>query len=428
MSQPLFLTNAIILDPKTKYRELGNMLIENGKIIDFGPNIQNALNAEEIDCKGKYLIPGLVDIQVHFRDPGVTQKEDLITGSKSAVAGGITSVVCQPNTNPVIDNDLVIDYINLKAKSQAKCNIFFYGAVTKGMLGQDIAEIGMMKEKGAVGFTDDGLPVANSYLMRRAFEYAKTYDTVIAQHAEDLGLTNGGSINDGEISQQLGLAGISNSSESAMVARDIEILRETDSRYHVLHVSTKESMALIIRAKQEGLNISCEVSPHHISLTDAAILEHGADAKMNPPLRSNEDREFLIQALKDGYVDAIATDHAPHEASSKKLPVDKAPFGIVGLETMLPVSMELVHQEGMDLLDVLALLTYKPSEVLKLNKGVIAKGADADLALIDFDHEWIIDREKFSSKSNNTPFHGRKVKGKNFMTIMNGKVVFEDGE
>jgi len=424
MSHSLFLTNATILDPKTKYQELGNMLIEGGKITDFGPDVKNRSGVKEVDCLGKYLIPGLIDIQVHFRDPGVTQKEDLITGSNSAVAGGITSVVCQPNTNPVIDNDLVIDYINLKARDHAKCNIFFYGAVTKGMKGEELAEIGMMKEKGAVGFTDDGLPVANSYLMKRAFEYAKTYDTVIAQHAEDLGLTNGGSINDGAVSQELGLAGISNSSESAMVAKDIEILRETGSRYHVLHVSTKESMALIIRAKADGLNITCEVSPHHMALTDEAILEHGANAKMNPPLRTKEDCAFLIQAIKDGHVDAIATDHAPHEYESKQLPIDKAPFGIVGLETFLPVSLELVYKHGMELADVLALLTYKASDVLKLNKGVIAKGADADLALIDIDHEWVIDREEFRSKSKNTPFHGRKVRGKNLMTIMNGRVVF----
>ena len=348
----------------------------------------------------------------------------MITGSASAAAGGVTSVVCQPNTSPVIDNEVTIDYINMKAEKYAKCNIYIYAAISKNMEGKELTELGLLKNKGVVGFTDDGLPVSDSYLMQRAFEYAKTYDTVIVQHAEDLALTNNGSINEGEVSQKLGIAGIPNSSESAMVARDIEILRQTDSRYHVLHVSTKESMELIINAKKEGLNITCEVSPHHFSLTDEAILKHHANAKMNPPLRSKNDRDFLVEAIKNGYVDAIATDHAPHDAKSKALPVEKAPFGIVGLETLLPVSLELYYKHKMDLMDVLALLTYKPSEVLRLNKGEIKKGADADLALIDIDHEWEIDKNKFSSKSNNTPFHGRGVKGKNLMTILNGEVVF----
>jgi dihydroorotase len=426
MSGNLYLKNALIIDPKTKYKNQGNLLIESGKILDFGAEVTNIKNYQEIDCNGKALIPGLVDIQVHFRDPGVTHKEDIVTGSTSAAAGGVTSVVCQPNTNPVIDNDLVIDYINLKAEAEAKCNIYFYGAVTVGMKGEELANMGLMKDKGAVGFTDDGLPVANSYLMRRAFEYAKTYNTTIAQHAEDLSLTNGGAMNEGEVSQSLGIPGICNSSESAVVARDIEILRETGSKYHVLHVSTKESMELIIRAKQDGLNITCEVSPHHFSLTDEAIIEHAANAKMNPPLRSKQDRDFLIQAIKDGHVDAIATDHAPHEASSKALPVEKAPFGIVGLETMLPVSLELAYQHNIALMEVLALLTYKASDVLGLNKGVIAKGADADLALVDLDYEWVIDKDKFHSKSNNTPFHGRKVKGKNLMTVLAGRVVYNE--
>ncbi|MBL6784987.1 MAG: dihydroorotase [Rickettsiales bacterium] len=428
MTGNLFLKNALITDPKTQYSKLGNMLIVDGKIIDFGPDISNSDKITEINCDGKLLIPGIVDIQVHFRDPGVTHKEDIVTGSASAAAGGVTSVVCQPNTNPVIDNDLVIDYINLKAKAEAKCNIFFYGAVTIGMKGEELANMGLMKEKGAVGFTDDGLPVANSYLLRRAFEYAKTYNTTIAQHAEDLSLTNGGAINEGEVSQQLGIAGICNASESAIVARDIEILRETGSKYHVLHVSTKESMELIIKAKKDGLNITCEVSPHHFSLTDAAVIDHAANAKMNPPLRSEEDRDFLIQAIKDGYVDAIATDHAPHEASSKELPIEQAPFGIVGLETMLPLSLELVNKHGMDLNHVLGLITFQASEILGLDKGVIAKGADADLALIDLEHKWVIDKNNFHSKSNNTPFHGREVKGKNILTILAGNIVFDESE
>jgi dihydroorotase len=422
------LINARILDPKSKYDKKGELVIEDGKIKEFGTGLQKKYaNHEIIDCKGNLVCPGIIDMQVHFRDPGQAQKEDIITGSKSAVSGGITSVVCQPNTKPVLDSQTMIDYLAFKAEKYALCNVYTYAAITKNMEGNELTDFGSLSQnETVVGFTDDGLPVMNAYIMRRSLEYAKTFNTIVAQHAEDLNISNKGCMNEGKVSQKLGVRGIANASESVIVARDIDLVRLTGGAYHVLHVSTKEALDHIRIAKKEKLPVTCEVSPHHFSLTDEAILTQGTNAKMNPPLRSEADRKALIQGLKDGVIDAIATDHAPHEKASKDKPLESSTFGIIGLETMLPLSLELYHDKTLSLIDLMKRLTSAPAEILKLNKGQIKKGAAADLCVIDLEKKWEFKKSDIHSKSHNTPFLGRKFKGRNMMTFVAGDLVYED--
>lgn len=417
--------NALIIDPDSKYQENGDLLTIGNKIADFGKKI-DVSDAEIIDCKGFILCPGLIDIQVHFRDPGQTHKEDLISGSKSAVAGGITTVVCQPNTSPNIDNIDTLKYIENKAKEEAYCNILAYACITEKMQGQKLTNFKELKEAGAVGFTDDGLPVMNAHLMRRAFEEAKDLNMVVAQHAEDLNLTNKGCINEGEISKKLNVGGIPNISESVIVERDIAILEKTGGRYHLLHVSTKESLLAIKRAKDKGLNVTVEACPHHFILSDEQVLKSGTNAKMNPPLRSNDDKESIIEALKNGLIDAITTDHAPHDLESKNKDLQNAPFGIVGVETMLPLSLKLYHDGLISLVDLLAKMTCNPAKIINFDGGVIKKGARADLTLIDPNIKWVINPEKFYSKSKNSPFANFEVKGKAIRTIVAGRSVYID--
>lgn len=361
---------------------------------------------------------------MHFRDPGQSHKEDLTTGSKSAVAGGITTVVCQPNTAPTLDSVLTFDYLRLKSREVAYCNVKAYGCITKGMKGEELADMHSLKEAGAVGFTDDGLPVMNANVMRRAFEYSKSLNVVIAQHAEDLNLTNKGCINEGKVSLELGVRGIPNISESVIVERDLAILESTGGRYHLLHVSTREALDAIKRAKEKGLAATVEVSPHHFTLTDAQVLKSGTNAKMNPPLRSEADRQALIEGLRSGLIDAIATDHAPHDLTSKEKTLEEASFGIVGVETMLPLSLALYHDKVLSLKDLLAKMTCNAAKIINFDGGVIKKGARADLVLIDLDTEWTIDSQKFHSKSKNSPFDGFKVKGRALKTIVAGKAVY----
>jgi len=416
--------NARIIDPQSGYDKLGELLTIGNKITDFGEKIL-ASDAEIIDCQGFVLAPGLIDIQVHFREPGQTHKEDLSSGSKSAIAGGITAVVCQPNTSPTIDSVETLEYVKARALETAHCNILAYACITKNMKGEELTDMPSLKKAGAVGFTDDGLPVMNANLMRRAFENSRELGVVIAQHAEDLNLTNKGCINEGVVSKQLGVRGIPNISESVIVERDIAILEATGGKYHLLHVSTKEALETIKRAKDKGLNATVEVCPHHFLLTDQQVLKSGTNAKMNPPLRSESDRQALIDGLKSGLIDAISTDHAPHDPASKEKSLQDATFGIVGVETMLPLSLRLYHQGVLSLKDLLAKMTCNAAKIINFDGGVIKKGARADLTLIDLNSEWEIDSQKFYSKSKNSPFDGFKVKGRAVRTIVAGKTVYE---
>jgi len=420
----LLYKNARIIDPESGYDKLGELLTIGDKIAEFGEKI-SVEGAEIVDCNGHVLAPGLIDIQVHFRDPGQTHKEDMTSGSKSAVAGGITTVVCQPNTAPTLDSTLTFEYLRLKAREAAHCNIRAYGCITKGMKGEELADMNALKNAGAVGFTDDGLPVMNANVMRRAFEYSKNLDVVIAQHAEDLNLTNKGCINEGEVSLQLGVRGIPNISESVIVERDLAILEAIGGRYHLLHVSTKEALDAMRRAKAKGLPATVEVCPHHFLLNDTQVLKSGTNAKMNPPLRSESDRLALIEGLRDGTIDAISTDHAPHDIASKEKPLEEATFGIVGVETMLPLSLTLYHDKILSLKDLLAKMTCNAAKIINFEGGVIKKGARADLVLIDLNAEWEIQSKNFFSKSKNSPFEGFKVKGRAIRTVVGGKAVYE---
>ena len=433
ISRKIALINARVFCAKNHLDFRGALLIEGDKIADFGENLFADGVPETIDkvidCEGHLLTPGLIDLQVHFREPGFENKETIETGSRSAAKGGITTAVLMPNTNPVIDNAVVVDSINKRASEKSYINIRMYGAITKDLRGELLSEMGLMKEAGNIcGFTDDGLPVMGSLMMRNALEYASGLDLLIAQHAEDIILSNKGCINEGEVSERLGVRGIPNVSESVIVARDIELLRLVKNvHYHVLHVSTKEAVELIRNAKKQGLNITAEAAPHHFTLTDEAVLEHNTFAKMNPPLRSKEDRQAVIEALQDGTIDAIATDHAPHDIESKRKPLAEASFGIVGVETLLPLSLELYHKGHLTLSDVIAKLTYRPAEIIKeKDRGNICKNAQADLTLINLEKEWQIKADEFESLSKNTPFNGRNVKGKAIVTIVNGNIVFSE--
>jgi dihydroorotase len=423
--------NARLFDPESKLDKKGALLTEGDKIADFGPKLfSNGVpeGIEVVDCKGHLLTPGLIDLQVHFREPGQEHKETIHTGSKSASAGGITTVVCQPNTKPVLDEVPLIEFIKNRARETSYVNIRVYAAISRGMKGDMLSEMGLLKETGVVvGFTDDGLPVMNSLLMRRAMEYASMLDMPIAQHAEDLNLSNGGCINEGKVSTLLGVTGIPNASEAVCVERDLLLLELTGGHYHVLHISTRQAVDAVRRAKKRGLNVTAEAAPHHFMLTDEAVLDYKTFAKMNPPLRSEQDRRAVVEGLKDGTIDAIATDHAPHDQESKRVPLASAAFGIVGVETMLPLSFELVHKKHLSLRDMLAKMTYKAADIIREPAGRLKKGLRADLTLIDLDCKWTIEPEQFASKSKNSPFKDFKTKGRAVRTVVRGQTVYTLG-
>ena len=422
--------NARVVDPESRTDYPGYVITSGKKIADFGqgqiPDYLRTKASEVIDCGGHIIMPGIVDIHVHLREPGGEHKETIDTGSRSAAAGGITTVVCQPNTAPRIENILVAKYLKMRSIESSCVNIEFYGAITRS--DGTLCDMASLKDAGALGFTDDGLPVMNALSMKRAFEYTKELGVLVAQHAEDCNLSNGGCINDGMVSRELGLRGIPDISESIMVSRDIQLLREVPgAHYHVLHISTKKALDAVRHAKEDGLNVTCEVAPHHFVLNETAVLEHGSMAKMNPPLRTEEDRISMIDGIKDGVIDCIATDHAPHDFQDKTQPIDCCSFGIVGLETLLPLTLELYHNGGMNLLDVLSKLTNRPADIIKVPRGRISRGSVADLVIFDLNYQWKIDTARFSSKSQNSPFHGRLVRGKVLRTVVAGKTVYNSG-
>ena len=426
--QKVAYVNARLFDPESGLDAKGALLTTGDTIADFGPALFGDKVPEGIkviDCKGALLTPGLLDIQVHFREPGQEYKETIETGSKSAAAGGVTTVACMPNTKPVVDDIAVVAYIHRRARETGYVNVRTYASISKGMKGETLTEMGLLKEAGVVGFTDDGLPVMNALLMRRALTYARELGVPVAQHAEDLNLSSHGCMNEGAVSARLGLPGIPNASEAVIVERDIILAELTGGQYHVLHISTAEAVDAVRRAKKKGLRVTAEAAPHHFCLTDEAVEEYRTFSKMNPPLRAEKDRIAIIEGLKDGTIDAIATDHAPHDEESKRVPMTHAAFGIVGLETMLPLSLSLYHKKIMPLRDVIAAMTYKPADIIHVNAGRMKKNAPADLSLIDLDCEWQLDPETFVSKSQNSPFDNWKTKGRAIRTVVGGETVYE---
>ena len=419
--------NARLLDPASGLDSPGALFADGKRIADLGPRLFAdgvPEGIETVDCGGHCLAPGLVDMHVHLREPGHEQKETIASGSQSAAAGGVTSMACMPNTEPVIDDIALVEYIQRRARETSLVKVYAFGAITRGLEGKQITEMGLLAGAGAVGFSDDGLPVVDSLVMRRALSYASTFGLLVSQHAEDLSLSGCGCMAEGDVATRLGLPGIPDASEEVIVARDIRLVELTGGRYHVAHISTKGAIDAVRRAKARGLPVSCEAAPHHFTLNETAVGDYRTFAKMAPPLRGEENRLAVIEGLHDGTVDAIATDHAPHDQESKRVPFAHAANGVVGLETLLPLSLELHHRDRLSLLDLLRLVTVAPADLLGLPQGRLAAGAPADLLLFDPGREWTVETAKFRSKSKNSPFDGREVKGRALRTVVDGRPVF----
>jgi dihydroorotase len=415
-----------VLDPAHGVDGNLDLLIEDGKVARIGKDLQ-APGAETIDAAGKVVTPGLVDIHVHLRDPGYEYKEDIVSGTRAAVAGGFTSVACMPNTNPVNDNKSVTLYIRRKAVEEGYANVFPVGSVTKGLKGESLSEMGDLKEAGCVALSDDGRPVTSGELMRRAMEYAHPFGLSIISHAEDLSLVGEGVMNDGFVATELGLKGIPWVAEDAAVARDVMLAEYTGARLHVAHVSTRGAVEIIRAARKRGVRVTCEATPHHFTLTEDAVRGYDTNAKMNPPLRSAEDVAAVRAGLADGTIDAIATDHAPHHFDEKNVEFNIALNGIVGLETALPLTLRLVKDGLLSLTEAVSRLTAGPAMALGIPRGTLETGAPADVTIIDPELKWTVEAGKLLSKSKNTPFDGWKMKGAATHTIVGGKVVWKRG-
>jgi dihydroorotase len=423
----LLIKNGIIVEPSKNLQQQLDILIENGKIIRIAKKIELKEKIETIDAKNYIVSPGLIDIHTHLREPGNEDEETIATGTKAAAAGGFTTIFCMPNTNPPIDNQATVELVMLKAKNEGLINVLPVGCITKQRKGEELTEIGELKNAGVVAISDDGSSVKNSKIMRRALEYAKMFDLVIISHCEDTDLSKDGVVNEGKVSTLLGLRGIPKEAEEIMVIRDIILASLTQSKLHITHVSTKGSIDFIRQAKKSGIKITCDVTPHHFVLTEDKLLEYPYDTnlKMNPPLRTQEDLNAIIEAIKDDVIDCIASDHAPHTIEEKNKEFDLAPFGIIGLETVLPLCITyLYYKYKIPLIKIIEKLTTNPAKIFGLKtKGKIELGFDADLTIFSLDEEFIVD--KFYSKSTNSPFVGWKLKGKIKYTICNGKVVYK---
>ncbi|HTE53844.1 MAG TPA: dihydroorotase [Kofleriaceae bacterium] len=427
----LLLRGGRVIDPGRKIDAALDVRIEGGLIAEIGRGLASGRGSREIDASDRIVTPGLVDLHVHFREPGQEYKEDIATGSAAAASGGFTTVCCMPNTVPPNDCRTVTDLIVRRGREAGLCRVRPVGAISARLEGKALAEYGEMKEAGIVALSDDGRPVMNAGLMRRALEYARTFDLPVVQHAEDLSLAEGGVMNEGEVSTRLGLRGQPPQAESVMVGRDLELVEWTGARYHVAHASTARTIELVRQAKRRGLPVTCEVTPHHLHLTDDAVAAppgYDTRAKVNPPLRGSADLEALREGLADGVIDCIATDHAPHSSVEKDVEFDHAAFGMIGLETALPLVLELVRAGVIDVVRAIALLSSQPARVFGLDAGgagSLAPGAPADLTVIDLDLAWTVEEAAIRSRSHNTPFVGRALRGGALLTLMGGRVTFD---
>ncbi|HUL08553.1 MAG TPA: dihydroorotase [Candidatus Acidoferrum sp.] len=425
--RPLAILNARLLDPAAKRDERGGLLIRDGLIADLGPQVKAAGLSDEferVDAGGHCLAPGLVDMRVQLREPGEEHKETIATGSAAAAAGGVTSMVCLPNTDPVIDDVAGVEFIARRARETRLSKIYCYGAVTKGLAGKDLVEIGLLSESGALAFTDGLAAVADARVLSRALSYARCFGALIIQHPEEPRLADGGAMNAGELSTRLGLPGVPRQAEVIMIERDLHLIEMTGGRYHAAHVSTAPAVEAIRQAKKRGLQITCDTAPPYFALNENEVGDYRTFAKLSPPLRGEDDRRAIAAAVADGTIDCIASDHAPHDQESKRVPFAQAATGVIGLETLLPVSLELHHRGEISLLGLLARMTVAPAALLGLPQGRLAKGAPADLVLFDLERAHRIDASKFRSKSKNSGFDERPVQGRVLRTIVDGRTVF----
>jgi len=420
-------TNARLLDPASGLDAIGGLLTEGNQILDLGPRLFNAGRPEgavTVDCGGKCLAPGLIDMRAFLGEPGGENRETLASASEAAAAGGVTTLVALPHTDPPIDSGALVEFVHRRARETALVHVLPMAAVTKGLLGKEMTELGLLAEAGAVCVGDGDRAVASARLMRRILSYASAFDLLVTQHVEDPSLAAGGAMTEGEVAMRLGLPGIPNAAEVILVERDLRLVELTGGRWHAAGLSTADGVEAIRQAKARGLNVTCAVAPHHFALNDTAVGEYRTFAKTSPPLRSEADRKAIVAGLADGTIDVICSNHQPEDTESKRQPFAQAAFGVVGVETMLPITLEMVHNKHLSLLDALKRLTLGPAELLRLKSGRLAKGAPADLVLFAVDAPWLIDAERLSSKSKNSAFDRRPVQGRVLRTVVAGRTVY----
>lgn len=420
----LLIKNGHVIDPANGIDKVTDIYVDNGEICEVGvdPDLEG-VEMQIINAEGKLVTPGLVDMHVHLREPGQEYKEDIESGTRAAAVGGVTSVACMPNTDPVADNESVISYIKTKAKEAGYANVYPIGAISKGLKGKELAEIGMMRFAGAVAVSDDGHPVEDSGLMQRALIYADMFDIPVISHCEELSIAGEGTMNEGDVATELGLKGISRAAEEVMVARDIIVAEAEHKRIHIAHVSTRGSVELVRQAKKRGVRVTCETCPHYFSLTEEAVRGYDTNAKMNPPLRTADDVEAIKEGLKDGTIDCIVTDHAPHHIDEKNLEFALAKNGIVGLETSLGLGIKNLVKTGvLTMSKLIEKMSFNPSKILGINKGTLGEGKSADIIIFDPDREWTVDARSLQSKSKNTPFDGEVLYGKPEYVILGGEI------
>lgn len=425
----ILIKNGHVVDPANGIDKVCDILVNDGVIAEVDEKIDlDGVEVSVIDANGMTVAPGLVDMHVHLREPGQEYKETIETGTRAAVCGGVTSVACMPNTEPVCDNEVVVKFIKERAKEAGYANVYPVGAISKNLEGQYLAEIGQMVFEGAVAVTDDGKPVTNSALMRRAINYAGMFDVPVISHCEDPDLGEG-DMNDGAVATRMGLKGISPAAEEVMAARDILVAEDIGGRVHIAHISTKGTVELIRQAKKRGVKVTCETCPHYFSLTDEACEGYNTNAKMNPPLRTAEDVEAIKEGLKDGTIDCIVTDHAPHHPDEKNCEFSLAKNGIVGLETSLGLGIKCLVKEGvLTMSQLIEKMSYNPSKVLGIAKGTLGVGQSADIVIFDPEAEWVVDKDKLHSKSKNMPFDGFTLYGKPQFVLVGGEVIINNGE